>query len=110
MQLAYVLVNTEEFDSDLMKVLRRIKGVEEAFALYGVYDIIVKNERRNHGQTQRNAQQNKKTGKSQTDINHDRPRKLRRIVTFSTCSCQSILSVSHGKAMFSSESACHQAR
>lgn len=42
MPLAYVLVNTEEFDSDLMKVLRKIKGVEEAFALYGVYDIIVK--------------------------------------------------------------------
>jgi DNA-binding Lrp family transcriptional regulator len=42
MPLAYVLVNTEEFDSDLMKMLRKIKGVEEAFALYGVYDIIVK--------------------------------------------------------------------
>jgi DNA-binding Lrp family transcriptional regulator len=42
MLLAYVLVNTEEFDQDLMKALRKIKGVEEAFPLYGVYDIIVK--------------------------------------------------------------------
>ncbi len=42
MPLAYVLVNTEEFNSDLMKALRKIKGVEEAFPLYGVYDIIVK--------------------------------------------------------------------
>jgi Lrp/AsnC family transcriptional regulator for asnA, asnC and gidA len=42
MPLAYVLVNTEEFDQDLMKALRKIKGVEEAFPLYGVYDIIVK--------------------------------------------------------------------
>jgi Lrp/AsnC family transcriptional regulator for asnA, asnC and gidA len=34
--MAYLLVNTEEFDQ------RKMKGVEEAFALYGVYDIIVR--------------------------------------------------------------------
>ena len=40
--MAYLLVNTEEFDQGLMKTLRKMKGVEEAFALYGVYDIIVR--------------------------------------------------------------------
>jgi DNA-binding Lrp family transcriptional regulator len=40
--MAYVLVNTEEFDVQLMKALRRIKGVEEAYPLYGVYDIIAR--------------------------------------------------------------------
>lgn len=42
MPMAYLLVNTEEFDQGLMKTLRKMKGVEEAFALYGVYDIIVR--------------------------------------------------------------------
>jgi DNA-binding Lrp family transcriptional regulator len=42
MPMAYLLVNTEEFDMQLMKTLRKMKGVEEAFALYGVYDIIVR--------------------------------------------------------------------
>jgi len=40
--MAYVLVNTEEFDVQLMKALRKIRGVEEAYPLYGVYDIIVR--------------------------------------------------------------------
>jgi DNA-binding Lrp family transcriptional regulator len=40
--MAYVLVNTEEFDVELMKALRKIKGVEEAYPLYGVYDIIAR--------------------------------------------------------------------
>jgi DNA-binding Lrp family transcriptional regulator len=40
--MAYVLVNTEEFDVQLMKALRKIKGVEEAYPLYGVYDIIAR--------------------------------------------------------------------
>jgi DNA-binding Lrp family transcriptional regulator len=40
--MAYILVNTEEFTPDLMKELRKIKGVEEAYPVYGVYDIIVK--------------------------------------------------------------------
>jgi len=42
MLMAYVLVNTEEYDVQLMKMLRKIKGVEEAYPLYGVYDVIVK--------------------------------------------------------------------
>jgi len=42
MPMAYVLINTEEFDPQIMKALRSIKGVEEAYPLYGVYDIIVK--------------------------------------------------------------------
>jgi DNA-binding Lrp family transcriptional regulator len=42
MPMAYVLINTEEFDTRLMEALRKIKGVEEAYPLYGVYDIIVK--------------------------------------------------------------------
>jgi DNA-binding Lrp family transcriptional regulator len=40
--MAYVLVNTEEYDVQLMKALKKIKGVEEAYPLYGVYDIIAK--------------------------------------------------------------------
>ncbi len=40
--MAYLLLNTEEFDMELMKELRKIKGVEEAYPLYGVYDVIVR--------------------------------------------------------------------
>lgn len=39
---AYMLITTEEFDQQLMKALRQIKGVEEAYSVYGVYDIIVR--------------------------------------------------------------------
>ncbi len=42
MPMAYLLLNTEEFDMELMKELRKIKGVEEAYPLYGVYDVIVR--------------------------------------------------------------------
>jgi DNA-binding Lrp family transcriptional regulator len=42
MPIAYLLINTESFDSTLLKTLRAIKGVEEAYALYGVYDIVVR--------------------------------------------------------------------
>jgi len=42
MPMAYMLITTEEFDRQLLKVLRKIKGVEEAYPIYGVYDIIVK--------------------------------------------------------------------
>lgn len=42
MPMAYILISTEEFDVQLMNALRKIKGVEEAYPLYGVYDIIVK--------------------------------------------------------------------
>lgn len=40
--MAYMLINTEEFDMQLMKDLRKIEGVVEAYPLYGVYDIIVR--------------------------------------------------------------------
>lgn len=42
MPMAYILISTEEFDLQLMSTLRKTKGVEEAYALYGVYDIIVR--------------------------------------------------------------------
>ena len=42
MPMAILLINTEEFNQQLMKTLRAIKGVEEAYPLYGVYDIIVR--------------------------------------------------------------------
>lgn len=42
MPRAYMLLNTDEFDAQLMKDLRRIRGVEEAYALYGVYDVVVR--------------------------------------------------------------------
>ncbi|MGA9387882.1 MAG: Lrp/AsnC ligand binding domain-containing protein [Candidatus Bathyarchaeia archaeon] len=42
MPMAILLINTEEFNAQLMKTLRGIKGVEEAYPLYGVYDVIVR--------------------------------------------------------------------
>ncbi len=42
MPMAILLINTEEFNAQLMKTLRAIKGVEEAYPLYGVYDVIVR--------------------------------------------------------------------
>jgi DNA-binding Lrp family transcriptional regulator len=42
MPMAILLINTEEFNPQLMKTLRAFKGVEEAYPLYGVYDIIVR--------------------------------------------------------------------
>jgi Lrp/AsnC family transcriptional regulator for asnA, asnC and gidA len=42
MPTAYMLITTEEFDAQLMKTLKEIKGVEEAYPVYGVYDIIVR--------------------------------------------------------------------
>jgi DNA-binding Lrp family transcriptional regulator len=42
MPMAILLINTEEFSQQLLKALRGIKGVEEAYALYGVYDVIVR--------------------------------------------------------------------
>jgi len=40
MARAVMLINTEEYDQQLMKALKKINGVEEAYPLYGVYDII----------------------------------------------------------------------
>ena len=40
--MAYLLINVNEYDPRLVKTLRETKGVEEAYPLYGVYDIIVR--------------------------------------------------------------------
>ena len=40
--MAYLLINVNEYDPRLVKTLRETRGVEEAYALYGVYDIIVR--------------------------------------------------------------------
>ena len=42
MPMAYLLINSEEYHPELLKALKEIKGVEEAFPVYGVYDIIVR--------------------------------------------------------------------
>jgi len=43
MQKALVLINTEPgCEGEVLKGLKRIEGVEEAYATYGVYDIILK--------------------------------------------------------------------
>jgi DNA-binding Lrp family transcriptional regulator len=43
MPKAFVLVNTEiGSEADVLKDLKKIEGVEEAYAVYGVYDIIAK--------------------------------------------------------------------
>jgi DNA-binding Lrp family transcriptional regulator len=42
MPTAYLLINSEEYSPKLMKALRGIKGVEEAYPVYGVYDIIAR--------------------------------------------------------------------
>jgi DNA-binding Lrp family transcriptional regulator len=43
MPKAFVLINTEiGSETDVLKDLKKIEGVEEAFSVYGVYDIIAK--------------------------------------------------------------------
>ncbi len=43
MPKAFVLINTEiGSEADVLKDLKKIEGVEEAFAVYGVYDIIAR--------------------------------------------------------------------
>ena len=43
MPKAFVLINTEiGSEADVLKDLKKIEGVEEAFSVYGVYDIIAK--------------------------------------------------------------------
>jgi DNA-binding Lrp family transcriptional regulator len=40
---AYVLLNTEiGTERDVLKILKKIEGVQEAFGLFGIYDIIAK--------------------------------------------------------------------
>ena len=41
--MAYVLLNTEIGSQDsILEEIRKIEGVEEAFNLYGVYDIVAR--------------------------------------------------------------------
>ena len=43
MPKAFVLINTEiGSETDVLKDLKKIEGVEEAFSVYGVYDRIAK--------------------------------------------------------------------
>jgi len=43
MPIAFVLMNTEiGSEGEVLKSLRNIPGVEEAYSVYGVYDIIAK--------------------------------------------------------------------
>ena len=42
MAVAYVLITAEAFDTKLVKALKKIRGVEEAYPVYGVYDVVVK--------------------------------------------------------------------
>jgi DNA-binding Lrp family transcriptional regulator len=40
---AYILINSDVgSESSVLKEIKNVEGVEEAFATYGVYDIIVK--------------------------------------------------------------------
>ena len=43
MPTAFVLINTEiGSENDVLQSLRKVKGVEEATAVYGVYDVVAK--------------------------------------------------------------------
>ncbi len=43
MPIAFVLINTEiGSESDVLKTLKNVEGVREAYSVYGVYDIIAK--------------------------------------------------------------------
>jgi DNA-binding Lrp family transcriptional regulator len=43
MPTAFVLINTEiGSESDVLKELRKVEGVEESSAVYGVYDIVAR--------------------------------------------------------------------
>jgi len=43
MPIAFVLINTEiGSESEVLKVLKEVEGMEEAYSVYGVYDIIAK--------------------------------------------------------------------
>jgi DNA-binding Lrp family transcriptional regulator len=43
MPVAFICLTTEpDFMVDVLKLLKKIKGVEEAYMVYGVYDIIAK--------------------------------------------------------------------
>jgi len=41
--IAFVLINTEiGSESEVLKTLKKVSGVKEAYSVYGVYDIIAK--------------------------------------------------------------------
>ncbi|UCH03239.1 MAG: Lrp/AsnC ligand binding domain-containing protein [Candidatus Bathyarchaeota archaeon] len=43
MQLAFVFINVElGAEDDVLKTLKKISNVKEAYAVYGVYDIVAK--------------------------------------------------------------------
>ncbi len=43
MPTAFVLINTEiGSEADVLQTLRKVEGVDEAFAVYGVYDIVAR--------------------------------------------------------------------
>ena len=43
MATAFVLINTETgSEADVLKDLKKVEGVYEAFAVYGVYDVIAR--------------------------------------------------------------------
>ncbi len=43
MPTAFVLINTEiGSESDVLKELKTVEGVDESFAVYGVYDIVAR--------------------------------------------------------------------
>ncbi|MDH5482033.1 MAG: Lrp/AsnC ligand binding domain-containing protein [Candidatus Bathyarchaeota archaeon] len=43
MPTAFVLINTEiGSEADVLKDLKKVEGVEECFAVYGVYDIVAR--------------------------------------------------------------------
>lgn len=43
MPTAFVLINTEiGSESDVLKELKKVEGVDESFAVYGVYDIVAR--------------------------------------------------------------------
>ena len=74
MPIAYMLITTEEFDPQLLKALRKIKGVEEAYPIYGVYDIIVKTKADTMDElkkTHDRIRKSKKIRQTQTMIAHE---------------------------------------
>lgn len=43
MPMAFVLVNTEiGSENEVLKLIKDVPGVEEAYAVYGVYDVVAK--------------------------------------------------------------------
>lgn len=43
MPVAFVLINTEKAsEADVLEILKKVEGVDEAFAVFGVHDIIAR--------------------------------------------------------------------